>query len=581
MFRSILKYSPSQYLYLLFFALAIMISFIFKWSYANFEVDFMGGDAKDYYSYLISIFIQHDLINQTDTSWFILKTAEGTYNVHTVGLSILLLPFFSLAYLTAFLISAPLNGYSLPFQISIGLAALVYVIIGLNFLKKLLSLQNTNKKVINFILFLVFFGTNLIHYTLSEAGMSHVYSFALISAFMYFSYRLVLIQSNKYLIYSGILLGLILLVRPNNFFVLFFPFIWFKNWSSCLIFFKTLIRNKYFYLSIIIALGLLSFQSLIWFLQSGSLIQNTYKADGFYWLNPQIFKMLFGFESGLFIYTPICFLFLFGLFFLYKESLFSFVAAIVLLSSMFYFFASYWAYTYFDGLGIRVLVDYYALFAMIGAKLFNHLLSQKLTFYSITSISLFLVFVNLIYCYQENRSIILRSGMNFKKWKYVFLKTDASYQNCLGGINDIKPFSKEKASIILADSATIITPFNFANKDFGMSVFFDSIGFNSNRIQLKINIIRKELFFNSSKDALICFSLDDSKSHQNKDYFQCKLNEIPSSNLKEEEYNYSANINADFKTSDHLSVFIWNINKQAFYISKFNIKIYNYNYQIN
>ena len=90
----------------------------------------------------------------------------------------------------------------------------------------------------------------------------------------------------------------------------------------------------------------------------------------------------------------------------------------------------------------------------------------------------------------------------------------------------------------------------------------------------------KELFVNSSKDALICFSLDDSKSHQNKAYFQCKLNEIPSSNLKEEEYNYSANINADFKTSDHLSVFIWNINKQAFYISKFNIKIYNYNYQI-
>jgi hypothetical protein len=114
-----------------------------------------------------------------------------------------------------------------------------------------------------------------------------------------------------------------------------------------------------------------------------------------------------------------------------------------------------------------------------------------------------------------------------------------------------------------------------------MSVFFDSIGFNSNRIQLKINIIRKELFANSSEDALICFSLDDSKSHQNKAYFQCKLNEIPSSNLKEEEYNYSANINADFKTSDHLSVFLWNINKQAFYISKFNIKIYNYNYQLN
>lgn len=568
-------------MFLLFSALAIIISFIFKWRYANFDVNFMGGDAKDYYSYLISIFIQHDLINQNDTSWFIFKTAEGTYNVHTVGLSLLLLPFFLLAYLSAYFISAPLNGYSLPFQISIGLAALLYAMIGLSFLKKLLTLQNTNKKVINLILFLIFFGTNLIHYTLSEAGMSHVYSFALISAFLYYSYRLVLVQSNKYFLYSGILIGLILLVRPNNFFVLFFPFIWFKKWSDCVIFFKYLIRNKYFYLSIIIALGLLSIQSLIWFLQSGSLIQNTYKADGFYWLNPQIYSMLFGFESGLFIYTPICFLFLFGLFFLYKESLFSFISTLVLLSSMFYFFASYWAYTYFDGLGIRVIVDFYAVLAMIGAKLFNQLIEQKLTFYSISSISLILVFINLIYFYQENRSIILRSGMNFKKWKYVFLKTDASYQNCLGGINDIKPFLKENMPFILADSSSIFTPFNFANKDFGMNVFFDSIGFNSNRIQLKINIIRKELFVNSSKDALICFSLFDSKGLHNKAYVHCKLNETPSSNLKDEEYNYSANINADFKSNDRISVYIWNINKQAFYISKFNIKIYNYNYQIN
>lgn len=88
-----------------------------------------------------------------------------------------------------------------------------------------------------------------------------------------------------------------------------------------------------------------------------------------------------------------------------------------------------------------------------------------------------------------------------------FFKNRRFIPKLFRGINDIKPFSKEKASIILADSATIITPFNFANKDFGMSVFFDSIGFNSNRIQLKINIIRKELFLIQAKMPLSAFLL--------------------------------------------------------------------------
>lgn len=576
------KYKVSNYSILITSILAIGLAYFFKWRYDNFKVDFMCGDAKDYYSYLISFFINNDLTKQSDNSWFILKTSQGIINVHPVGISLLLLPFFSVAYAYAFIFNFKLNGESLPFQVSVAFAALFYLIIGVIYLKKLFRINQINDKISALCILLIFFGTNLLHYTLSESGMSHVYSFSLISIFLYHSNKFILSHSNKQLIFSSILLGLILLIRPNNIFVICTLFLWFKNVSACFLFFKSLIKNKFFYISLIITISIVFVQSLIWYTQTNQFFHNTYKADGFYWLSPQVIKMLFGFNSGFFIYTPLCFLFLFGLLYIYKENKFSFFAFLFLLSILFYFFASYSSYTYFDGLGIRVLVDYYSLFAFLGAKLFMHFFDHKLIYNSIISISCVLVFVNLIYCYQENRGILLRTGMNFKKWNFVFLKTNPKYQNCLGGLSDLTPYTNEKVIQVLADSVTFNNSFDYSRLDYGVGVCFDSIGFNSNRIHLKIKFDRKELEVNSSKDALICVSLDDTKNHQIKSYFQFKLNEIPSLFCCEvDQFDYSANMTADFKSNDRLSVFIWNKNKKNFLINNFSLKAYNYNYQLN
>lgn len=577
-----LSYKFSNVSILLTVISAIGLSYFFKWTDLSNPVDFMGGDAKDYYSYLVATFINHDFLHQSGQSWFILKTDSGIINVHSVGVSLLLLPFFAIAYFYAQVFDFPLDGFSYPFQVSVGLAALLYAVIGLVYLKKLFQLNNISDKTSSIIILLIFFGTNLIQYTLSEAGMSHVYSFSLISIFLFHSCKFVLTNKNKNLFFSGLILGLILLVRPNNIFIIFSVFIWFKNMKECKLFFYQLFRNKLFYFSFLATVSLVFIQSAIWFLQSNSFFHNTYKADGFYWLKPQIFQMLFGFEAGFFVYTPLCFLFLIGLVVIYRENKFSFFALLALLVGLIYFFASFWAYTYFDGLGIRILVDYYALFAFLGAKLFMYFSENKLVYYSVLFLSFVLVYINLIYCYQGNRGILLRSGMNFKKWKYVFLKTDASYQNCLGGSSDLKPFSIKPAEEVLSGEQQLSEPLNYNKKEYGLNVIFDSIAFVSNRIQLAINFSRTESYINSSKDALICVSLDDNKEKKNKSFFTIKLNEIPSSDCcSEKEYNYTANMNAAFKPNDRLSVFIWNTKLKAFFINKFSVKVYNYNYHIN
>jgi len=562
--------------------LSVVISLVFKWS-GNFEaINFMGGDAKDYYSSLVSFFITDDLINQTANEWYLLKTETGIVNVHPVGIAVLLLPFFIFAFAFAHLFSFPVDGFSLPFQISVAVAALFYLVVGLIFLKKFLRLQNVSDKVSAIIILLVYFGTNLLNYTLSEAGMSHVYSFALVSMFLYHSYKFVEFSQNKNLMYAAAIFGLILLVRPNNVFVMLTVFMWFKSATHCKQFFKDLFANKFFYLAILVTVSIVFVQSLVWYVQSGSLIQNTYKRDGFYWFNPQIFKMLFGFDSGFFIYTPMCLLFLTGLIALYKESKFSFISGIIFLSILFYFFASYWAYTYFDGLGIRVLVDYYAVFAFLGAKLFSSINSQSIGFIAVSSLSVFFAILNLVYVYQANHGILLRAGMTYNKWKFVFLKTAPEYQNRLGGSHELVPYSTVAPSVSLQRGAALGGGFDFNENEFGPPIQIEKLGFDSNRIRVELNLRRKEGFANASEMAQVCLSIEDTTSKEKKAYVQFRLNETPSQSCCEFiEYNYTANVVGDFKSSDHLSVYLWNIEKKPFVLDKFAMKVYNYKYQLN
>ena len=142
--------------------------------------------------------------------------------------------------------------------------------------------------------------------------------------------------------------------------------------------------------------------------------------------------------------------------------------------------------------------------------------------------------------------------------------------------------AKEEQKVVLAKEFKLEAPFDYAQKEYGVGLSFDSIGFHSNRIHLKIACSRKELFLNSSKDAIVCMVLEDKVKDSLKTFIQFKLNETPSVECCEKkQYNYTANINADFQPGDKLSLLVWNTAKQAFSVDKFSVQVYNYNYQIN
>lgn len=570
-----LKYKYSNYsIWFTLFTAAIVCYFFIWQNNATNPVNFINGDARYYYYYLQSTFVNPNLVTY---SWLTNDNHPLTH--HPVGLSLILSPFFLLAYLIASILHCPLDGISLPFQISISLAALTYCFIGFISLKKLFQLNQIPDKITALIIPLAFFGTNLLHYTLTEPAMSHAYSFCMISAFLFHSNKFVLHHQNKNLLYATVLFAIILLIRVNNGLILLSIFFWFKTKDQCFIFFKNLIRNKITYAAICVLIAIILIQPLTWLLKENQLYANRYAPYGFYWLHPQLIKMLFGFDSGFFIYTPLCFLFLFGLFISYRENKFLFYALLSFSAILLYFFSAYCAYTYYDGLGIRVLVDHYAVFALMGAKLFTYFGAKKIVFNTIAVTAVAFAFLNLIYCYQINKNILLGAGMNFNKWKYVFLKTGKEYQNCLGGHNDLRPYSAVKPKLLLSSELNIDAPFDYSKKEYGIVSSFDSIGFTANRIQLKVQVSRKELSLNASKDVLVCAILEERKSKRRKAYTQYKLNETPALDCcDEKEYSYTTTIEANFLPSDRISVYVWNIKQQPFIINKFSVQAYDYHY---
>src|SRR4051812_32090273 len=131
------KYTLSSYTLFFTVLISVVISFVFKWNYNVQEINFMGGDAKDYNSSLVSLFITHDFAYQSSNEWYLLKTNSGIINVHPVGVALLQLPFFLMGYFFAWISGAAVDGYSLPFQFSIAIAALFYATMGLYFLGRL------------------------------------------------------------------------------------------------------------------------------------------------------------------------------------------------------------------------------------------------------------------------------------------------------------------------------------------------------------------------------------------------------------------------------------------------------------
>lgn len=344
-------------------------------------LDIAESDAQGYYSYLPAIFVYQDLnfdffeeIEGVNGKYY---EAHNFYdyrnefdgykvNKYYIGTAVAQAPFFLIAHFLTYLKGGDVDGYSALYMISISVAALFYLWLGLHFLNRLLKTYKISELNRGITLFACVFGTNLFCYSGVEPGMSHVFSFGLISAFCYYARCYFQQLKRQYLISLSLLLGIIILVRPTNaLIILALPFVAgnYKNLTEGFHFLFS--KYKTLLISALIVLGIVSSQLIYYKLATGNFIVYSYDKEGFDFSNPHFFDILVSYRKGLFLYTPLYLLSLFGLYFLWKKSSWDVVAWSSFFVIITYVFSSWWMWFYGGSFSSRVYVEYLPMFMIL------------------------------------------------------------------------------------------------------------------------------------------------------------------------------------------------------------------------
>ena len=578
--------------------------------FSGLRTEIIKGDGRGYYSYLPSIFIHHTLdftkvyefekqkLALDYLGHFYIDNGDTKINKYYSGVALLLLPFFLIAYFLSLIFGFELNGYSLIFQYSVFFAGLFYCFLGLWFTRKLLKLFNIPKRIIIFVIVLLLFGTNLFYYSFINPSHSHVYSFAMVAIFLYFVKKIFISYSVKDIYKAAIALGLIILIRPTNALILFIlPFL--ASDKTTLIntasrFFKF---KKEFFISFLIVLFIIGIQFIINLIQSGSIFIWSYKGEGFNFLNPEISNLLFSFRKGLFIYTPLTFLAFFALIPLIKQSYYSFFTLTGFFLILFYFLSAWWNWFYGDSFGMRSVIDYYPVFAILLGILFYKFSSKSIRIPLITISVLFLI-INLIQTYQYSNFIIHPDAMNKEKYLYIFLKTGDEYKNIFGGsvesrYGEIKEreikhyfndFENPSEDWMLFSIVEIGDTAYSGNK----VTMLDSVVIYNSGIKIKVDsaltkikkpFVKTSLWKYNIKDNASGKSLFvvDIKNASGGDYFYkaFKLTDIPTDTIRVWEKTELEFKIPQLKSIDDVIMFyVWNIEGKNFYVDDVEIGIF-------
>ncbi|TND07420.1 MAG: hypothetical protein FD123_3270 [Bacteroidetes bacterium] len=394
------------------------------------------SDAKGYYAYLPSLFIYNDLnlayFDAIEQKYYKDHSSDFRTYVHGrghiskywYGVALLESPFFLAAHGYAKISGADADGYSKPYAIAVNLAGIAYLCLGLVYLRKLLRSYKASDLQNSFITVCILFGTNLFYYSAVEPGMSHVYSFAAITMFMWYSRMYATVNSLRYLLYCAGLLGLIVAIRPVNALVILWVPAVCGGYREFLALLKsTFSRIRLFLPAAGVFLILACLQFVIFKLETGNWFFDSYPGENFDFTRPELLPFLFSYKKGVFVYLPILLLCLPGFYGWWKFRKFSAVVLLTLFLLIIYVSASWWCWYYGGSFGMRVMVDWMAFFAILMLFTFRLIPARSWRFVyggAAALLMLFCQFQTLQYRY----NVIHWSEMNKQKYWEVFMNTD-------------------------------------------------------------------------------------------------------------------------------------------------------------
>lgn len=418
------------------------------------EKQIIRADTIYYYAYLPATFIKKDLklsfMDDADFDKSLIyyrwpgKRADGRRIIKTtMGMAILWAPFAGVAHVYSLLndeIRA--DGYSEPYHHLITWAAIVYSILGLVFFRVIMK-RFFNDVITSILMVSVLIGSNFLHYATHETGMTHAYSFMLVTLFLLLYLRWNEQRNWKISLGLGLILGLIVLVRPNNGLIILFPLLHgVTNWRSFKSRLMFLFAQNYKYIFII---GFVSFlvlvpQLLYWKWMSGQFLYSSYGKEGFYFNNPHVLEGLLSYRKGWLVYSPIFIFSILGFLTLRKKGGLLLPILLFFVLNLYVTF-SWWSWWYGGGFGARTLIDSYTLIMIPFGYMLQWLFAKKWTYFVMIPLLSTFVYVSWYQNWQYRKGVIHHSMMCKKTYWGVFM-CEKFYPRFF---NDLEPFDDDKA----------------------------------------------------------------------------------------------------------------------------------------
>jgi hypothetical protein len=388
------------------------------------------SDTAISYWYVPATFIHHDYTKHHERNNTVFHDAYGRLiPKYSYGMSVMYTPFFFVGHQLAIKNNEVLDGYSASYGLAVHYGCVLYGLLGLLFLSFILRRFFTDH-ITAATLLLLFFASNLFVYVIKESERVHCSLFFLISVFIWLTIKWHEKPSFGKSLIVGFVIGLIMMIRPTDIIIgLIFIFYGINSKAAlrtkCDLFWKHKIH--------LILMGVMFFlmllpQLIFWRTYTGEWWYYTYGDEKFYWTDPKIFKMLFSFRNGWFIYSPIMFFAFVGLFYMRKYVTDLAFPAIVFIVLNLYILSSWWCWWYM-GFGLRAVVQSYPIMALGLASVLTtigQLEFKKYTSaikYSLAILFCIFICINLNQSEQYRAWLLSGDGTSKRMFLKTFLKT--------------------------------------------------------------------------------------------------------------------------------------------------------------
>ena len=433
------EHSLHHFIFLIFCCIYLLRLYHTGITYHRFE-KVLNEDAFGYYSILPAVFKYHDPQFQfLDSSvrrlpaysHYIPPVVNKAPNGRKVikyysGVALLQLPFYLAGDILAR--DTPATGYEPVYHFAILVSVAFYLLLGLFLCKRILAGFGIHPVAASVLPFIMLFGSNLYCYTTYDPAYSHVYSFFALTAFLYFLIKLKSRFSPWNAIASGMMFGLIVFIRPlNGIAILFVPIV-FGSGSL-----NTFFRKQHLGKTVLIVLsclGILSIQSMLWFWQTGLFYVYPYGQEKLTLLNPRIAELVFSFDSGWAIYTPLPFLaLLFSIIALIIRKQYFRSVMVILCSFAILYLLSCWYYLHYGcTAGCRPITEFYGPLIVLCGYSISGLHLKKWLRYLMFVTTAALIYYNQVIHFQFYEHILNWCHMDREKFSMVFMKTHPAYR---------------------------------------------------------------------------------------------------------------------------------------------------------